>query len=491
LNLLGNAVKFTDSGSVTLEVEVGHGDVRIAVADTGFGVRDEELESVFDEFHRSRESVARGLGGMGLGLAISRHLVQRHGGTIGVQSPNPDGRGSTFWFTLPVIAADVAAGLGPDGRQRVLVVKAAPNDSPSASSGEWLEDYLRERGFVVRAEQVDPAIDWSDILDSFVPSALVLDDAVASGPGWEIVRLSRRRRELQSIPVLACRLEPGGERGGFLDLTFLLKPLEAAEIASELARREPVQRGGGGRPTVLIVDDDPDILDLYSRAIRQAGAEALRAGNGLQALAILRETPPDLVLLDLSMPGMDGFEVLESMQADRATAEVPVIVVTGREIGEADLDRLNRYVATILSKGVFTIAEIAGHIEAALSNPPALGAATQRLVRKAIAYIEAEYAEPIRREDIARYVAITPDYLTDCFHQELGITPIAFLNRYRIRRAREMLDTTDLAVTEVAMATGFSGVSHFTRTFHRAVGVSPRAYRQTGRAQPARPGADH
>jgi transcriptional regulator GlxA family with amidase domain len=183
---------------------------------------------------------------------------------------------------------------------------------------------------------------------------------------------------------------------------------------------------------------------------------------------------------------MDGFEVLEAMAADPAMRDIPVIVVTGRDLREDELDRLNGSVATILGKGVFTNQEIVGRIEAVLSSAPALGAATQLLVRRATAYIEAQYAEPIDRDDIARHVAITPDYLSDCFRQELGITPITFLTRYRIRRARELLETTDLMITEIAMATGFSAVSHFTRTFHREVGLSPRAYRRGRRPQPVR-----
>jgi signal transduction histidine kinase/AraC-like DNA-binding protein len=482
LNLLGNAVKFTDTGSVALEAEVANGEVKVSVSDTGVGVRAEELGSVFDEFHRAPEAVRQGLGGMGLGLAIARQLVQRHGGAIGVQSPGATGLGSTFWFTLPLVSAEAVGGAERDGRPSVLLVKAVETHDG------WLEDYLSERGFAVRAEYVDPESDWSDVFEPLTPAALILDGGVAAGRGWEIVRLGKRRGELQRIPVLACRLEPSGELGAFLELTYLLKPLEAAELADELARLGPTPSGPAARPTVLVVDDGPGILDLYARAIHHAGAQPLRAGNGREAMTLMEESRPDLVLLDLAMPEMDGFQVLEAMRANRATHDIPVIVVTGGDVSDGDLDRLNHNVATILSKGVFTVQEIAGRIEAVLSNPPALGAATQRLVRQAIAYIEARYAEPIRREDIARQVSISPDYLTDCFHQELGMTPIAFLNRYRIRKARELLDTTDLMVTEIAMATGFSGVSYFTRTFHRAVGISPRAYRRGGRAQPTRVG---
>jgi AraC-like DNA-binding protein len=319
-----------------------------------------------------------------------------------------------------------------------------------------------------------------------MPSAVILDDAVAGGRGWEFVRANARGNELLRIPVLACRLDAGDEKGAFLDLTYLVKPLQAAELAEELGRRNLVPAGLVKAPVILAVDDDPSMLEFHSRVIRCAGARPMRAGGGAEAMAMMAESPPDLVLLDLAMPGMDGFAVLEAMQANPITRDVPVIVVTGRDVKEEELSRLDGYVATVLGKGVFTSQEIAGRIEAVLSRAPALGAATKRLVRRATAYIEEQYAEPIDRDDIARHVAISPDYLTDCFHQELGITPIAFLTRYRIRRAREMLENTDQMITEIAMATGFSAVSHFTRTFHREVGMSPRAYRRRRRPQAVR-----
>ena len=178
---------------------------------------------------------------------------------------------------------------------------------------------------------------------------------------------------------------------------------------------------------------------------------------------------------------MDGFELLEAMRARTATHGIPVIVITGQVLTDDDLERLNRGVATILSKGVFTVDETIARIESALSGRRGLGSATQRLVRRAIVYVDGHFAESISRDDIARHVSISPDYLTDCFHQELGITPIAYLNRRRLREARDLLDRNDDSITNVALAVGFSDVSHFTRTFHRAVGVSPRAYRRCRR----------
>ncbi len=472
LNLIGNAVKFTDSGSVGLEAEVAEGEVRVSVIDTGAGIPADEIDLVFDEFHRSRDAIRRGLSGMGLGLAIARQLVIAHGGAIGVRSPATDGGGAAFWVTLPIAQAEAPAGDGRDVHPDVLLIAGR------VSSEGWLGDQLRERGFSIRVVHVDPDEDWSGVLQDRMPSALLLDDCVAAGRGWTIVRSNPCLGGVRRIPVLACRLDPAGEAGGFVDLTHLLEPLAAADLAGELSRSRLTPAGSLPARVILAVDDDPDMLDFQTRVIRSAGAWPLRAMNGREALAVMAESRPDLVLLDLAMPEMDGFELLEAMRGDAGTRDIPVIVVTGRDVSDADLGRLNAYVAAILSKGVFTGQEIATRIEAVLSGAPALGATAQRLVRRAIVFIEEHYPEPITRDDIARHVAITGDYLTDCFHQELGITPISFLSRYRVGRARDMLETTDLPVTEVAMACGFSDVSHFIRTFHKEVGVSPRAYRR-------------
>jgi AraC-like DNA-binding protein len=139
-------------------------------------------------------------------------------------------------------------------------------------------------------------------------------------------------------------------------------------------------------------------------------------------------------------------------------------------------------VAAILGKGLFSAEETLSHVEAALARQPTLGRATQRLIRKAMTCIHARFADPLTREEIADHVGISADYLTDCFRQELGVTPITYIRRYRIRQACELLRRTDQAITQIAMAVGFSDSSHFTRTFQREVGMTPRAYRDKKRA---------
>ena len=362
LNLISNAVKFTPAGEIALDVETNGREVKVQVSDTGIGIPDAEQTKIFDEFHRTERAIQSGYGGMGLGLTISKYLVEQHGGTIGVRSPGELGRGATFFFTLPLL----------DAAQRT---------------------------------------------DGRVP-----------------------------LPELEHSAQTDAPR------------------------------------KVLVVDDEPGILALYCRLLEQAGHLALQARSGHEALQIIETARPDLVLLDLMMPQMDGFAVLDELRARETTRDIPVIVLTARPLDEAEIERLNRGVAAIMGKGLFNANETLQRIEAALEHQRGSGNPTQRLVRHAMGYIHAHYTERLTRERIASHVNINPDYLTDCFRQEAGVTPIAYLNRYRIWQARELLENSDSKITQIALAVGFSEGAHFTRTFQREVGVTPSAYRRGKRA---------
>ena len=208
------------------------------------------------------------------------------------------------------------------------------------------------------------------------------------------------------------------------------------------------------------------------------GCRVLAAENGAIALELIRRELPDLVLLDLMMPEMDGFAVLEALRAAETTRDIPVIVLTGQSLTEHDMARLNRGVAAVLGKGLFTAEETLAQVEAALVRERRLGSEVQRLVRRGMAYIHAHYTEELGRGDIARYLGVNESHLTHCFDREVGVPPMVYLNRYRIRQAKSLLETTTQSITEVAMAAGFSSPSYFARVFQREVGVSPRAYQR-------------
>ncbi len=368
LNLVSNAVKFTPSGQVTLELIESDGLVTVTVTDTGIGIPADDQTVIFSGFSGAPRIPVHGRSGLGIGLTIASDLVALHGGHLEVRSPIEAGHGSAFSFSLPVL----------DGTE---------------------------------------------------------PDTLGSGLGEDTATAA-----LKSV------------RG------------DAPTI-----------------PNVLIVDDDPGLVDVHARLVVEAGARPLRASSGHEALEVLRAEPVDLVMLDLGMEDGDGHEVLRAMRDAPETRNTAVIIVTGQDLGEDDLAELDRGVIAIVSKGILGTTETRARIEAALAHRRLLGASARQVVRRAALYIDHHHVEPITREDVAREVAISSDYLTDCFRQELGVTPMTFLTRCRIRHARELLETSDEQVTTIALVVGFSDASHFTRTFRREVGVSPRAYRQAGR----------
>jgi signal transduction histidine kinase/DNA-binding LacI/PurR family transcriptional regulator/AraC-like DNA-binding protein len=473
LNLISNAVKFTPQGQVILNVTVTDQQAMVSVSDTGIGISPAERGTIFHEFHRSERSIQSGYSGLGLGLTISKQLVEQHGGSIGVRSPGDLGNGSTFFFTLPIISAtalqsDLATPLVAQGNS-VMVL------SEGVDTTEQLCGYLRERGFDIQVCRVDQDPEWLSSVIASRPAALILGERLAVREGWAIIGMLKRQPTTENILVLAYSLDIDHDQGELLELNYLHKPLHPEQLAKELARYCGI---GDNQQTVLVVDDDPGILDIHCRLVERVGCRTITARNGREALAVLEHTRPDLILLDLMMPEMDGFAVLDVLREREATRDIPVIILTARMLTEADLERCNRGVAAILGKGLFNTAETLNHIEAALTRQHTLGRATQRYVRQAMGCIHTRYAESLTREDIANHVGLSPDYLTDCFRQELGITPITYLRRYRIHQACELLKNTHLTITQVAAAVGFLESAHFSRTFQREVGMTPRAYRR-------------
>ena len=476
LNLVSNAIKFTAKGEVRLQVEELAGTVRVSVSDTGIGLPPEEQALVFDEFGRSERASAGGYGGLGLGLAICKRLVELHGGQIGVQSSGQEGDGSTFYFTLPTVqparlAADEEALAQLTGRTVLLLTR-------HAGDAERLRAYLDRRGVAVEVIRVDLMPDWAAHLAQRPPQAVAIDIGLAPAQGWEVLNVLKNNPATQHIPVLFYTLTAG--HGSVMEIECLAKPVGVAQMAQALAQQGFAAEESNPEKTILIVDDDPATLEMHARLAQtqSPACQVLKARNGREALALLERQRPDLVLLDLMMPELDGFGVLEAMRAVERTRDIPVIVVTGQALTEKDMARLSRGVATVLDKGMFSVDETLAHIEAALARKRKLGSEAQRLVRQAMAFLHEHFAEPLSRQDLAQHVGMSDDYLTHCFHQELGMTLVAYLNRYRITQAKALLKETDQSITEIALAVGFSNSGYFSRVFRRETGLSPEAYRR-------------
>ena len=477
LNLVSNAVKFTERGNVRLWAERGRRQVVIAVSDSGLGIPAAEQEFIFDEFRQSERAARRGYGGMGLGLAISRRLVELHGGQIGVLSTGAEGAGSTFYFTLPIMQADAAAAGGGEDRSGTVLLL-----TEHAERGARLAGHLADQGYTVEVMPLTGHPNWLGQIIAAPPGAIVLDFAPGAERGWELMQLLQRAPTTHNIPVIFYTLAEAEDRGAALALDVLAKPAAAADLLAALARQGIDTEQAHGR-AILIVDDDPGILDLHARLLEELAPRCriLKARNGQEALALMAQQRPDLVLLDLMMPVLDGFGVLETMHARETLRDIPVIVLTAQVLTGQEMARLQQGVAAVLHKGLFTGPEVLAQVTEALDRNKRLGSAAQRVVRQAMAYIHQHYAEPITREALAQAVGFSDRYLTQCFRAETGLTPVAYLSRYRIKQARGLLESGEGSITEIALATGFADPSYFARVFREVVGVTPRAYQHGGR----------
>ncbi len=555
LNLVSNAVKFTTHGEVILTALVEKsmefsGDrkpftpgveynsrIKVSVKDTGLGIPQNEQSVIFEEFRQSERTTARGYGGLGLGLAICRKLVEMHGGEIGACSSGAEGEGSLFYFTLPVM--DPPETLSARNRQETI--QQAPNQVLSLSTaqkilllvknekaGSFLQKDLVRRGFeaeliLMEAEPVSPATGgWLASLLLAAPDVVILDLSLTSERGWEILKIMKENPFLKDIPVLFYAIaedaggtekreseehgdkehrgdiehrsdreadgeeEQRGAYGSLLEMDYLTKPIGSTALSEILAAkgflgREQVQgepnRSEAGKP-ILVVDDEPGMRELYARLIEAQlpGRRVLMAKDGLQALKMINEELPALVLLDLMMPEMDGFDVLEGMRKSELTRNIPVVVITGQVLTGEDMARLNSGVASVLGKGMFSVEETLQHLADALARKRKPGSETQRIALKAMAYIHQNYTEPISRSDVAAHVGLSERHLTRIFHQEVGMTLVTYLNRYRVRQAKALLDSGAKGITEIAIEVGFSSSTYFNRIFREEVGVSPRAY---------------
>jgi len=477
LNLVSNAIKFTAQGEVSLSLTVENGQACLTVCDTGLGIPPEEQTRIFEAFHRSERSVSGGYPGLGLGLSICKTLVEMHGGKITVTSSGKPGEGTRFLVTLPQIApAQIQPShLAPlPAEKTILLLFEAPADR------QLLRERLQEQGVRLLQAPLNAPAEWQSLLVVTPLDAIVLDIQRQSSLAWRAMRTIKSLPSAQNLPVMFYSATPQGET--LLNLDYLTKPIDPEALLRALDQNLALEAAPAQSVrTFLVVDDDINTLEMHSRIIRLHGASnrVLAAQTGREALNLLLKEKVDLVLLDLQMPEMDGFAVLQAMREAPWTHNIPVIVITGKDLTEADLARLNEGVAVVLQKGLFSPQETIAHMGAALERKRRLSLDAQRLVRLAMLYIHENYAEPITRADIARHVNIAEDYLTFCFRQELGTTPIKYLQRYRIHKAKHLLKTTTRSIAEIALTVGFSDSGYFTRIFHRETGIAPETFRHT------------
>jgi adenylate cyclase len=397
LNLLGNACKFTDNGIITVRIDRERAADRdwahIAVSDTGVGMAPDQLSMLFSEFVQLDDSVRKRHGGTGLGLAISQHLSELMGGKITVESEL--GVGSTFTLHLPLDAgrqveadADSAEGGSMSlASTRGLAATAAGatvlvvDDDPAVI--ELLVMMLARKGYnVVPVSEGGKVVQRAKELR---PDAITLDILMPRPDGWTVLNALKSDPTVADIPVIIISMLDEASRGIALGADeYLTKPIHSKTLLQVLRR----YTGASLSPTILVVEDEADAREMLRQMLDRAGCTVVEARNGIEALSRLNEARPDLVLLDLMMPEMDGFEFLTAMREHEAWRDLPVVVITARDLSKDDIGRLNGQVRNVLHKGAVQGADLIGEIEKQLDLSLERNMTVQAGGRAKILYVE-------------------------------------------------------------------------------------------------------
>jgi PAS domain S-box-containing protein len=370
LNLLSNACKFTQDGDVTIDAAretVGGRDwLRLSVSDTGIGMSAMQMGKLFQEFSQADPSTTRKYGGTGLGLAISRRLCNHMGGDISVESTL--GEGSTFTMRLPIDSG--SAGDGADRHARAAPVDAhasgsdtilVVDDDPTVR--EMMQRYLAREGYhVVTAADGDEGL---RIARHIKPSVITLDVVMPEKDGWDVLRSLKSERTLSNIPVVMLTIVDERNKGYALGASdYVIKPINKGQLLSILEK----YRLSDSTNVVLVVEDESEMRRRLRTTLSDEGWKVEEAENGRIALDVLSTVRPNLILLDLMMPEMDGFEFLAELRHDQSYRGIPVVVVTGADLTAEDHRNLNGGVEKILSKSAYSREQLFEEVRALVAQ---------------------------------------------------------------------------------------------------------------------------
>ena len=353
LNLLGNACKFTVRGEVRLhlgtETAEGQPWIIIHVTDTGIGMTKEQLGRLFQAFSQAEDSTSRKFGGTGLGLAISRRLTEAMGGQL--QATSVLNRGSTFTVRLPARPPLPATQPAPAASiPEHLPVPNSAKPSVLVIDGDEHSRDLMVRFLKKECFSAQTAADGRQGLlmaKQLRPALITLDVMMPEVDGWSVLTALKTDPELADIPVVMITLTEEHDKGFALGASeFLTKPVDYARLSSLLREYCPTP---GDRP-ILVVEDDEIASHILRRNLEREGYPVMLAANGLDALELIRLRLPSLILLDLMMPEMDGFAFAQAVRERKDMRDVPIIVLTAKDITEEDKQRLKGNVSGILQK---------------------------------------------------------------------------------------------------------------------------------------------
>ena len=352
-NLLSNASKFTEKGKVTLAIERrADGMVSFAVTDTGIGMTPEQMGKLFGEFVQADASTTRKYGGTGLGLAISRKFCRMLGGDITVESAA--GKGSTFTALLPVEArepapepepiapaeAPAAIAVGEGTRGKLLVI------DDDAASRELLKRMLEKEGYAVSL--CASGADGIAAAKENKPDLITLDVMMPSMDGWAVLSALKSDPATADVPVVMLTMVEDRPMGFALGATeYITKPVQKSRVLEAVARCVAHKSDD-----ILVVEDDPMAADIVMRTVKSDGRSCRHARNGREALSLIHQSRPALIILDLMMPEMDGFTFLDALRMEGPDfASIPVVVLSAKDLTSSEQEQLAGRVMETLRKG--------------------------------------------------------------------------------------------------------------------------------------------
>lgn len=376
LNLLSNAVKFNKNGGrVIIDwdiLEEPKGAVmervlHVSVKDTGIGIKDDDIPRIFREFEQLDPSITREYGGTGLGLALTKKLVELHNGRIWMESEY--GKGTTFRLVLPqgVVGLELPTGIQKAHALQLASIKdmsifhqQANESSPtilvaseSRDMNELIKAYLEENGY-----NVELAADGVEALKKAAlikPFAIILGIALPKKDGWEILRELKAQPDTCDIPAIIISASNNKELGFSLGaVDYLVKPVNKDKLLQTLGKLSFTTKVKRHPFSILAIDDEPQVLEFLGDILEKEGFGVLKAASGEDGIALAIERDPDLIILDLMMPRVSGFDVVEQLKKHPTAKDIPIVIFTAKDITEADKDKLGDNIANILRKADFS-----------------------------------------------------------------------------------------------------------------------------------------
>ena len=399
-NLLSNAVKFTeDGGRVVLRADRVPGAevgltadptrgrrfaareneyaefLRISVSDDGIGISEEDLERLFQPFSQIDSGLARKFEGTGLGLAMVKLLTELHGGAIAMESSVGEGSCVTIWLPMRPLGEDRPP-TRPAPQLPPVEIPAAEPDG-GGRFALLVEDDLRSAGLVrVQLEALGFAVLHApsaeralELAAACPPSLIILDIMLPRMDGWDFLARVKQSPELRRVPVVIVSINAEPAKGFSLGASAVIqKPISRRELHEALVDIGMFPLAEGDSRKILIVDDDPAAVELIAGHVRGLATTILRASGGADGIEIGRTELPDLILLDLMMPDVSGFDVVAALHAHPETSAIPILVVTAKDVSAKDRKRLNGYVTAIVEKGGFNPGQLVDEVRRAMAG---------------------------------------------------------------------------------------------------------------------------